>query len=229
MSFSRRLIAQAEPYMQAQVKKPFLQGLINGDLPTECFQYWLRVDYPYLHNFLKVCALGILKADDPQDTAVMLQHVEGIQEEMLDHEKHAAKLGLSREDLLSYPMGPLKYSYTRHQLASAYHGSLGDVQAAILACQWGYGEAVRRLLDWKPLQPDNPYREWFAFHGDPAHREGFEEALNLLDRQAAKSTPAQQEQMVAIFFKSVQHETMLWDEYYNMTQWETYPLVEIME
>ena len=224
MSFSRNLIAQAEPYMQAQVKKPFLQGLINGDLPTECFQYWLRVDYPYLHNFLKVCALGILKADDPQDTAVMLQHVEGIQEEMLDHEKHAAKLGLSREDLLSYPMGPLKYSYTRHQLASAYHGSLGDVQAAIMACQWGYGEAVRRLLHEKPLQPDNPYREWFAFHGDPVHRESFEEALNLLDRQAAKCTPAQQEQMAAIFFKSVQHETMLWDEYYNMTQWETYPL-----
>ena len=222
MSFSRHLIAKAEPYMQAQVKKRFLQGLINGDLPTECFQYWLRVDYPYLHNFEKVCALGILKSDHPQDTSIMLQHVAGIQAEMLDHEKHAAAVGLTRDDLLSFPMGPLKYSYTRHQLASAYHGSLGDVQAAILACQWGYGEAVGRLLKEKPLQPDNPYREWFAFHGDPAHRESFEEALDLLDRQAAKSTEAQQDQMAAIFFKSVQHETMLWDEYYDMTMWETY-------
>ena len=26
-----------------------------------------------------------------------------------------------------------------------------------------------------------------------------------------------------IFRLSVQHETMLWDEYYNMTQWESYP------
>ncbi len=224
MSFSRNLITQVEPYMQSQVKKPFLLGLIDGTLPTECFQYWLRVDYPYLHNFLKVCSLGILKADNPQDTAIMLKHVAGIQAEMLDHEKHAAALGMTRDEMLSFPMGPLKYSYTRHQLASAYHGNLGDVQAAILACQWGYGEAVRRLTRDRPVQPDNPYVEWFAFHGDPTHRESLEEALDLLDRQAAKSTEAQKAQMAAIFIKSVQHETMLWDEYFNMTLWETYPL-----
>ena len=93
MSFSRDLVAEAEPYMQAQVKKRFLQGLINGDLPVECFQYWLRVDYPYLHNFVKVCSLGVLKAEDPQDVATMLDHVQGIQAEMRDHEKHAERTG----------------------------------------------------------------------------------------------------------------------------------------
>jgi hypothetical protein len=29
--------------------------------------------------------------------------------------------------------------------------------------------------------------------------------------------------MATIFMISVQHETMLWDEYYGMTRWETYP------
>jgi thiaminase/transcriptional activator TenA len=223
MSFSRRLLSNAEPYLQAQVKKPFLQGLINGDLPVEIFQYWLRVDYPYLHNFIKVCALGILKADDPADVAIMLRHVASVQDEMRDHEQHAERTGMKIEDLRTHPMGPLKYSYTRHQLASAYHGSLGDVQAAILACQWGYGEAVQRLLKEKPLQEDHAYRDWFAFHSDPGHREGLEQALDLLDRQAGLSTTQQCERMATIFMISVQHETMLWDEYYGMTRWETYP------
>lgn len=223
MSFSQQMLTQAEPYMQSQVKKPFLQGLINGDLPKESFQYWLRVDYPYLHNFVKVCALGILKADEPQDVEVFLGHIRSVQDEMLDHEKHAAAVGLTRDDLLNYPMGPLKYSYTRHQLASAYHGSLGEVQAAILACQWGYGEAVKRLMQEKEVAPDNPYKEWFAFHGDPGHRENLKVALALLDRQAALSTEQQMERMADIFMTSVRHETMLWDEYYNMTQWERYP------
>ena len=223
MSFGRRLLSKAEPYMQAQIKKPFLQGLINGDLPIENFQYWLRVDYPYLHNFIKVCALGILKADEPTDVAVMLRHVERVQDEIRDHEKHAEKTGMNRDDLNAHPMGPLKYSYTRHQLASAYHGSLGDVQAAILACQWGYGEAAHRLLKEKPLQKDHRYKEWFAFHGDPHHREGLDEALDLIDRQALISTSQQRNRMEAVFIISVQHETMLWDEYYNMTVWETYP------
>jgi thiaminase/transcriptional activator TenA len=223
MSFSQQLLARAEPYMQSQVKKPFLQGLINGDLPKESFQYWLRVDYPYLHNFVKVCALGLLKAEHPEDVEVFLAHIQGIQDEMLDHEKHASSMGLTREDLLNFPMGPLKYSYTRHQLASAYHGSLGDVQAAILACQWGYGEAVHRLLKEKEVGADHPYKEWFAFHGDPIHRETVKTSYALIDRQAAESTEKQKNRMAEIFMVSVRHETMLWDEYYNMTEWETYP------
>ncbi|MDP6769569.1 MAG: thiaminase II [Anaerolineales bacterium] len=223
MSFSRGLLHKAEPYMRSQVKKPFLQGIIVGDLPIECFQYWLCVDYPYLKNFIKVCALGILKADRPIDVAVFLRHVENVQAEMLDHEKHANNTGLTQEDLISQTMGPLKYSYTRHQLASAYHGSLGDIQAAILACQWGYGEAVKRLLDENSIQEDNLYKEWFAFHSDPAHRADLEQALDLLDRQASISTDGQRKNMAKIFMISVQHETMLWDEYYNMSQWETYP------
>ena len=223
MSFSQQLLTRAEPYMRSQVQKRFLQGLINGDLPAESFQYWLRVDYPYLHNFVKVCALGILKAEDPQDVDIFLDHIRSVQDEMRDHEKHAAAQGLSRADLLNYRMGPLKYSYTRHQLASAYHGSLGEVQAALLACQWGYGEAVKRLLQTKAVAADNPYKEWFAFHGDPAHRENLKAALALLDRQAAQSTEQQMERMAEIFMTSVRHETMLWDEYFEMTQWEQYP------
>jgi thiaminase/transcriptional activator TenA len=222
MSFAHNLIAKAEPYMKSQIKKPFLLGMINGDLPTKCFQYWLRVDYPYLHNFIKVCALGIVKANTPEDIDILLSHVKSVQEEMLDHEKHAKHLGLSRNDLLSYPMGPLKYSYTRHQLSSAYHGSLADTQASILACQWGYGEAVKRLIDQHGLQDNNPYKEWFAFHSDPKHRDGFNKALTLLDRHAKTSTDVQKKQIENIFMISVKHETMLWDEYYNMAEWEDY-------
>jgi len=48
--------------------------------------------------------------------------------------------------------------------------------------------------------------------------------LDLLDRQADKSTKHQKQIMADIFMTSVQHETMLWDEYYNMSQWETYPI-----
>jgi thiaminase/transcriptional activator TenA len=223
MSFSQSLLDRAQPYIDAQTQKPFLQGLINGDLPIESFEYWLRVDYPYLYNFLKVLSLGVVKAEDPQDMWVMLEHMKSIQEEMQDHEKHAAKLGLTRQDLLANKMGPLKYSYTRHQLAAAYQGTVGDIQAAILACQWGYGAAARQLLKAKPLQPDNPYRDWFAFHAAERHLVSLQLSLDLLDRQAALSTEAQRERMASIFMVSVEHETMLWDEYYHRVTWEAYP------
>ncbi|MBI9047267.1 MAG: hypothetical protein JEZ06_22460, partial [Anaerolineaceae bacterium] len=70
---------------------------------------------------------------------------------------------------------------------------------------------------------DNPYKDWFAFHGDPKHRESAKTAYALIDRQAAASTEEQKEKMAEIFLTSVRHETMLWDEYFQMTEWEYYP------
>lgn len=222
MSFSDTLIAKARPYLEAQMHKPFLQGLINGDLPADRFEYWLKVDYPYLLNFIKVVSLGVVKADDPEDMWVMLEHVKSVQREMQSHESQADRLGLSREELLSHRMGPLKYSYTRHQLAAAYHGTLGDIQAAILPCQWGYDEASRILLQQKPIGPDHPHKAWFDFHAAEYHLDELQLSKDLLDRQAAKSSESQLKKMEEIFMTSVWHETMLWDEYYNKGVWETY-------
>jgi thiaminase/transcriptional activator TenA len=204
------------------VRKPFLQGLINGDLPVDRFEYWLRVDYPYLVNYIKVLALGVVKADDPQDMGVMMDHVRSVQREMMDHEAHAARLGLSREELMSHKMGPLKYSYTRHQLATAYHGTLGEIQAVVLPCQWGYDEAARTLVQRKPVGPDHPYKGWFDFHTAEENLAGLQLGLDLLDRQVAKSSESQLGKIEEAFMISLQHETMLWDEYYNKGGWETY-------
>ena len=35
-------------------------------------------------------------------------------------------------------MGPIKFSYTRHQLSSAYPGGIVDLQASLLSCMRSY-------------------------------------------------------------------------------------------
>jgi len=222
MSFSQDILDKARPYIDAQVQKPFLQGLINGDLPVDRFEYWLKVDYPYLFNFIKVMAVGMAKADDPQDMWVFLEHVKGIQNEMKDHEGHAARIGLPKEELLKHRPGPLKYSYMRHQLSTAFQGTVAETQAAVLACQWGYGECCRMLLKQKPVAEDHPYKKWFEFHSSAEHIPGLQMSLDLLDRHAAVSNESQRRKLEEIFMISVQHETMLWDEYYHKGQWETH-------
>ena len=221
-SFSRSLLAQAQPYIAAQMNKPFLQGLIHGTLPVDRFEYWLKVDYPYLLNFIKVMAVGMAKADTLQDMSVFLEHIRSIEKEMRDHEAHAARIGLAKEALLSYQPGPLKYSYMRHQLSTAHQGTVGETQAAVLACQWGYGECCRTLLQQYGINADNPYQKFFAFHASEEHLPGLQISLDLLDRHAATSTEPQRQKMTTAFMISVRHETMLWDEYYNKVVWESY-------
>lgn len=219
-SFSQYLLSNARPYIDAQVAKPFLQGMIHGNLPVDCFEFWLKVDYPYLFNFIKVMAVGLSKAQEPQDMWVFLEHIKGIQNEMLDHEGHAARIGLDKAELLRYKPSPLKYTYMTHQLTSAYQGNAAETIAGALACQWGYGECCRTLLKRYGMREDNQYKKWFEFHASEIHLPSLQMSLDLVDRHAASGTPAQRDRIEQIFMTSVQLETMLWDEYYNKTEWE---------
>jgi thiaminase len=98
-----------------------------------------------------------------------------------------------------------------HQLAAAHQGGVAETQAAVLACQWGYGECCRSLIRQYGLKDDNPYHKWFEFHTSDQHLPGLNMSLALLDRHAARSTEARLDKITEIFMTSVQLETMLWD------------------
>ena len=219
-TFSEKLIADANKYLQIQLKSNFLVGITEGTLEEKRFNYWLKVDYPYLINFLRVISIGKAKAEDEDDYSAMMHHAQGVEDEMLDHQKHANNNDLSLKDI-SNPnaMGPLKYSYTRHQLSTAYSGDIGDLQASMLCCMWSYQHLAREIKN-KYNKQNNPYTKWIAYHSDEKHLEGFELACNLIDRKAEKYGIFAQERMKNIFFISVYHETALWEEYYNMTTWD---------
>ena len=94
----------------------------------------------------KVVSLGKVKSEDSYDMNAMIRHAKGIEEEMLDHEKHAINNGLNLE-IINNPkcMGPLKYSYTRHQLSTAFIGNIAEIQASLLSCMWSYQHLARMI------------------------------------------------------------------------------------
>ena len=217
MTFSETIINEAQKYLKIQLKKRFLVEMAEGKLEKNKFNYWLRVDYPYLINMSKVVAIGKAKSEDDDDYHAMTIHTKGVEDEMLDHQDHAKNNKLSLKDI-SNPksMGPIKHSYTRHQLSSAYSGDIGDLQASLLSCQWSYHNLAIEMQKYY-TKNSNPYKTWIE---DYAKKEnGFKLSCKLLDRKALKYGKHAEERMKNIFFISVFHETALWDEYYNMTKW----------
>ena len=147
MSFSARLIEKADPYYQEQTRKPFVQGMLDGTLLMEKFLYWVSVDYAYLVNFSRILALGVTKADTFEDMRVMQEYLHWIvNEEMGMQESYAAEHGITKYELESAQMGPTKYAYTRHELASAHSGTMGELIAGIMACIVGYQIVCCKLL-----------------------------------------------------------------------------------
>jgi len=219
MLFRDSLMAKARPYVQAELQKPFLLGIAKGDLSVDRFQYWLKVDYQYLIHYAKTLALGLAKADSLETVRAISRLIDDtVNKEMVLHETYAARFGVSQGQLAGQKMGPIKYSYACHELAAAHRGSLGELIAALLPCEWGYAE-IGRSLAQKPVDPANPFRDWLALYSSDEYGETASLYWGLLDRLAPTSSDSQLRQMEDNFVTSFQYEVLCWDEYYNKGQW----------
>jgi thiaminase/transcriptional activator TenA len=219
MSFSNKLTKLAESYIQEEIKKPFLVELLSGNLPIDKFKYYIKVDYPYLFDFSQILALGIYKSDDLESMKLMVRLLDGNMREMGLHESYVKKFGISPEELNKQKMGPVKYAYTRHELAIGQRGSLGELLAALMPCMWGYGEIARRMIRDNPIQPSNPYKDWFDFYSSEDFGKQGKEGMELIDRMAKVYSDAQLKQIESSFLTSCYFEVVCWDAYYAKEDW----------
>lgn len=220
LSFSQELISSADLLIEKQVNKAFLNEIKDGTLPNTVFQYWLKVDYPYLTNYARILGLAIARAENLRQMADILNLLEGTLEEMELHKKYATRFNVSLSDLENAKMGPLKHAYAKHEMASAYSGSLGELLSALLPCAWNYGAVVRKLVKITPISPDNRYKDWLSTYSAEEFAKLGATFSSLIDEIANKSTTEQLSSMKSSFTVSMNYELYCWDEYYAMTEWE---------
>jgi thiaminase/transcriptional activator TenA len=220
MEFTAKLRKIAEPYISAEVNKPFLVEMSKGTLSIDKFKYYIKVDYPYLFDFSQILALGIYKSDDLDAMKLMVKLLDGNMREMGLHESYAERFGISSEELNKQKMGPIKYSYTRHELAAGQRGLLGELVVTLMPCMWGYAEIAKRLIKNTPIQPSNPYKDWFDFYTSQDFENQGKDGIELIDRLAKDYSNTQLQQMEESFLKSCYFEVVCWDAYYEKEEWK---------
>tara|TARA_B100001105_G_C22385970_1_gene441956 strand:+ start:63 stop:740 length:678 start_codon:yes stop_codon:yes gene_type:complete len=208
-------------YFLLQSKKPFLQEILKGNLSDERYTYWVRVDYVYLINFSKILALGISKGKTIEEMKVMNEYLNWIlNEEMSLHVDHAKKNGISENELFNCEMGPIKYSYTRHENNCANAGDLGILISGILACIVGWQVVSKILLGGETVSDNNKYNGWLTMYSeDKILQEHTNKILKIFNSYAANGNEEYRDILKKNFLLGVKYETMCWDAYYNMEEW----------
>ena len=208
-------------YFLLQSKKPFLQEILKGNLSDERYTYWVRVDYVYLINFSKILALGISKGKTIEEMKVMNEYLNWIlNEEMSLHVDHAKKNGISENELFNCEMGPIKYSYTRHENNCANAGDLGILISGILACIVGWQVVSKILLGGETVSDNNKYNGWLTMYSeDKILQEHTNKILKIFNSYAANGNEEYRDTLKKNFLLGVKYETMCWDAYYNMEVW----------
>src|SRR5207244_8297266 len=173
---------------------PLLHEFGHGTLARAAFEFFIRQDYLYLKDFARALCLGGAKADTLETLAMFAAHASTVvQVEQTFHSNFALQLGLTVADLEATPAAPVTRAYTRHLLAVAYSGTLGETVAAVLPCYWIYWEAGKRLNQTMPADPI--YATWIQAYANPAFGAHVEQQLSPIDRLASHASAQESKRM----------------------------------
>jgi thiaminase/transcriptional activator TenA len=211
---------QAAPIWEAEQSHPFVCGIGDGTLDVERFKYYVAQDYVYLVEFVRVLALAAAKSNDlaAMEQFTELQHMI-LTTEMALHRGYCERFGITTAQLEATAPSPTTHAYTRHLLAVAYGGTVAEIEAALLPCQWGYAEIGAALASaGEPV--DAPlYGEWIRIYASSEYQSLAGGMCELTDRLAERAGADERARMREQFITSSRYEWMFWDAALKMEQW----------
>jgi thiaminase (transcriptional activator TenA) len=183
----------------------------DGSLPYRTFRDYFRQNVRYLEDYARAIALTAARAPDRAALDVLSRFLRQIvATEIPANLAFLARLGGSADDLPG-PAGlhPVTYGYTRHLLHVCALGDCAEGLAALLPCQWSYGEIARPLM---AAPPDDPvYADWIAMFGNAGYDALVAETTGLLDRLADPADARQWSRLSEVFTISIRYEREFWD------------------
>jgi thiaminase/transcriptional activator TenA len=217
-AFHDRLKDAAQLVWDVIFAHPFLKELGDGSLPHASFLYFIRQDYLYLFDFARVLCVGGSKAEDLDTLEMFAKHAANtVAVERAMHTEFAQRLDINLEALQHTQRTPTTQAYTRHLLAVAREGTLGEIVAAVLPCYWIYWQVGLHLASYQPADPI--YQAWIKAYGAETFATLVQQQLSLIDRLGARAADHEVVRMTEHFILSSRYEYLFWDDAYRLAQW----------
>lgn len=220
MATSAWLWQEAQPIFARILDHPFVRGLGDGSLPREKFRFYLCQDYVYLIAYCRVFALAAAKADDLETMRMFSTLLEEtLHTEMDIHRQYAARFGMAPEELERTEPAPVTASYTAFLLQEAYAGTLVDIIAAVLACQWSYHEIALRLKAAGNSPADSPYNAWIDAYASDEFGRLVRWLRDKLDALTAHASEAEKARLRDLFVTGFRFEYLFWEMAWQEARW----------
>lgn len=218
MLFTDSLKEATKESWDQSLHHPFVQGIVNGDLPLDTFKYYILQDIYYLKHYGKIHALAAAQADDFNVTAMLAEKaMTTAQAELTVHNEHANILNITKEDMDNFKPAPTAYAYTSHLYRAAQSGSLAQTVAAMLPCYWLYADIGRINENATPNVPI--YENWIKTYASDWFQTSTQEQIDLLNELVKDASETEKEKIKEQFVYAKQYELMFWEMSYTHETW----------
>jgi thiaminase/transcriptional activator TenA len=213
---SARLRERGAAAWAAATGHPMVRQIGAGTLPHETFRRYFEQNILYLGDYARAIALILGKAPDLAAVDVLSRFLHQISaNEIPANFDFLRRLGGSADGADDPArMLPVTYCYSSHLRSVCALDSCAAGLAAVLPCQWSYGELASPLMNSLPADPI--YADWIAMFGSAGYGGLVKETTGLLDRLAGASAEPETSRMAWIFDTSSRYELQFWDMAYGV-------------
>lgn len=198
---------------QAIIQHPFNQELILGTLNPKKFNYYIEQDYLFLQSFAKSLTLIASRFYNDKESIIFIKLAEStiaarqnIVFPFLNAGENYKNLSISC------------FAYTNYLLQISAIQPVELAVAAILPCYWIYYEVGRYILQHTNLS--NPFSKWISTYSREKFNKHLLEITKIFNEFALNSTNETQQKMYNEFYKSSVLEWHLWNDAYNMKNYD---------
>ena len=192
----------------ACLRHPFVRGLAEGSLDSAIFRRYVAQDAFFLHAFARAYALAAARSRDAETLSAFCELLNGGWTELQLHAAYSRELKIDTAHVVP---NPATTAYTDFLLATAWHGELGVMIAAMTPCMRLYGYLGGELA--KAPVIGNLYQEWIATYSGNDFGELVTRLETLLDKLADDTTAVREAYGYAMqcelnFFSTVMEENL---------------------
>ena len=218
----------ALPLIQVIENHPFLLAMVDGTLPLENFQYYIRQDALYLHDFADCLdRLSRNPGVSQKDKALIQTFVEGTQGAELDLHKtyfNEWKISASSPTEQQMPHTLLYTSYAERIIATQSHAQGLAILLPCYALYLHVGNGMLKLRDELGTSVQRPpiYDRWIdMYKAGSAFEERVGRYKAMVDAACQSATAHEFAEMKRHFLMACKLEHMFWDQAMTMMQWPT--------
>lgn len=218
MKFTDELREATKVSWEKSLNHPFVQGIVQGNLPLETFKNYILQDIYYLKHYGKVHAIAASQADDFEITALLADKACFTAEaELTVHKEHAEILNITQEDIDQFKPAPTAYAYTSHLYRATMAGNLAHSIAAVLPCYWLYAD-IGKVNEGASPEPEI-YRNWINMYASDWFQSSTNEMIDLLDTLVEGMNDTEKEKVKEQFIIAKDFELHFWEMAYTFETW----------
>lgn len=191
---------------------PFILQMASGELPIEKYKRYMLEDYAYLKEYVRILDAGINNSVNSEEVVYLGRHKKETCDEIQRvHIPYMKRLGITDNEIETYPMSDVLKNYTEYMIKIASEGKFLDVINVILSCSWSYAYICNYFTERGMICADSLYKEWFDSYACTEYNMANDGLIKMVEEYGLSADEVKRKSLSHVFRKCSEYELEFWD------------------